>query len=97
MTRNLAIDGSRLWESLMEMATIGATAKGGNARLAATDLDRDGRDLFVGWAKAAGCTITVDRIGNVFARRPGRDPSRPPVVTGCHLYTPPTGGGFDGV
>ncbi len=97
MTRNLAIDGSRLWDSLMEMAKIGATAKGGNARLAATDLDRDGRDLFVGWAKAAGCTITVDRIGNVFARRPGRNPDRPPVVTGSHLDTQPTGGRFDGV
>ena len=54
MKRNLGIDGSRLWASLMDMAKIGATAKGGNARLAASDLDRDGRDVFVGWAKAAG-------------------------------------------
>ena len=97
MKRNLAIDGSRLWASLMEMAKIGATAKGGNARLAASDLDRDGRDLFVSWAKAAGCTVSVDRIGNIFVRRPGRDPKRPPVVTGSHLDTQPTGGRFDGV
>jgi len=97
MKRNLAIDGDRLWTSLMEMAKVGATARGGNARLAATDLDRQGRDLFVSWAKAAGCTISVDRIGNVFIRRPGRDPNRPPVVTGSHLDTQPTGGRFDGV
>jgi len=97
MKRNLAIDGNRLWASLMEMAKIGATPKGGNARLAATDLDREGRDLFVSWAKDAGCSVSVDRIGNVFIRRPGRDPSRPPVVTGSHLDTQPTGGRFDGV
>jgi N-carbamoyl-L-amino-acid hydrolase len=95
--QNLAIDGDRLWASLMEMAKIGATAKGGCARLALTDLDRQGRDLFVGWCKEAGCAVTVDRIGNVFARRPGRDSTRPPVMTGSHLDTQPTGGKFDGV
>ncbi len=45
--KNISIDGARLWDSLMEMAKIGATAKGGNCRLALTDLDREGRDLFV--------------------------------------------------
>ena len=95
--RNLAIDGNRLWASLMEMAEIGATEKGGSRRLALTDLDRDGRDLFVRWCEAAGCTVTVDRIGNIFARRPGRDDSLAPVVTGSHLDTQPTGGRFDGV
>jgi N-carbamoyl-L-amino-acid hydrolase len=43
---NLKIDGSRLWDSLMEMAQIGATEKGGVNRLALTDLDRESRDLF---------------------------------------------------
>ncbi|MBL8688974.1 MAG: Zn-dependent hydrolase [Rhodospirillaceae bacterium] len=97
MKRNLSIDGSRLWASLMDMAKIGATAKGGNARLAASDLDRDGRNLFVGWAREAGCTVSVDRIGNIFIRRAGRDPRKAPVVTGSHLDTQPTGGRFDGV
>ena len=97
MKRNLGIDGSRLWASLMDMAKIGATAKGGNARLAASDLDRDGRNLFVGWARDAGCTVSVDRIGNIFIRREGRDPKKAPVVTGSHLDTQPTGGRFDGV
>jgi N-carbamoyl-L-amino-acid hydrolase len=94
---NVRINGQRLWDSLMEMAKIGATEKGGNCRLALTDLDRQGRDLFVRWCREAGCTVTVDRIGNIFARRPGKDNSLPPVMTGSHLDTQPTGGKFDGV
>ncbi|MBN9528718.1 MAG: Zn-dependent hydrolase [Alphaproteobacteria bacterium] len=81
----------------MEMAQIGGTEKGGCARLALTDLDRQGRDLFVRWCREAGCTITVDRMGNIFARRPGRNNDLPPVVCGSHLDTQPTGGKFDGV
>jgi N-carbamoyl-L-amino-acid hydrolase len=95
--RNITIDGSRLWDSLMEMAKIGATAKGGNCRLALTDLDREGRDLFVRWCREAGCAIRIDRMGNIFARRPGRRNDLPPVMTGSHLDTQPTGGKFDGV
>ena len=93
---NLKINGQRLWDSLMEMAQIGATPKGGCNRQTVTDLDRQGRDLFVRWAKEAGCSIRVDRVGNIFARREGRDPAKPPVMTGSHLDTQPTGGKFDG-
>lgn len=93
---NLKIDGDRLWGALMEMASIGATRKGGVCRLALTDLDREGRDLFVRWCEAAGCTVTVDRLGNIFARRPGHQPDRPPVLVGSHLDSQPTGGRFDG-
>ena len=67
--RNLKIDRTRLWDSLMELAKIGATEKGGVNRQALTDCDREGRDLFVRWCEAAGCTISVDRVGNIFARR----------------------------
>jgi beta-ureidopropionase / N-carbamoyl-L-amino-acid hydrolase len=95
--RNLTINGERLWQSLMEMAEIGATEKGGVCRLALTDLDKKGRDLFIRWCKDAGCTVTVDRMGNIFARRPGRNPTLPPVLSGSHLDTQPTGGKFDGV
>jgi len=94
---NLRIDGDRLWASLMEMARIGATPKGGVCRLAASDLDREGRDLFIRWCEEAGCTVAVDRIGNIFARRPGRDDTLPAVMTGSHLDSQPTGGRFDGV
>jgi beta-ureidopropionase / N-carbamoyl-L-amino-acid hydrolase len=95
--KNLKVDGDRLWDSLMEMAKIGPGVAGGNCRLALSDFDREGRDLFVRWCQEAGCSITVDRMGNIFARRPGTDPSLPPVTTGSHLDTQPTGGKFDGV
>jgi len=96
-TPNLRVDGERLWDSLAEMAKIGATEKGGCCRLALTDLDRQGRDLFVSWCQQAGCTIKVDRMGNIFARRAGRNNDLAPIVTGSHLDTQPTGGRFDGV
>ena len=95
--RNLKIDSQRLWASLMEMAEIGALPHGGCGRLALTNLDREGRDLFVRWCEEAGCSVTVDSLGNIFARRAGRDPSRKPVATGSHLDTQPHGGKFDGV
>ncbi|HUC73466.1 MAG TPA: Zn-dependent hydrolase [Stellaceae bacterium] len=94
--RNLQVNGERLWASLMELARIGATPKGGVCRLAASDLDGEARRLFIRWCEEAGCTVAVDRIGNIFARRPGRNPALPPVMTGSHLDTQPTGGRFDG-
>ncbi|VVD75596.1 amidase, hydantoinase/carbamoylase family protein [Pandoraea communis] len=90
------VDGARLWDSLMQLAQIGATAKGGVCRLALTELDRQGRDLFVKWAKEIGCTVRIDAIGNIFARRAGRNNALPPVMTGSHIDTQPTGGKFDG-
>ncbi|ULR87933.1 Zn-dependent hydrolase [Comamonas sp. B21-038] len=95
-TSQLRINGNRLWASLMELAQIGATAKGGVCRLALTDLDRQGRDLVTRWAKEAGMTVTIDKIGNGFMRRPGRNNSLPPIMTGSHIDTQPTGGKFDG-
>ena len=90
------IDGGRLWQSLMDLAKIGATPKGGVCRIALTERDREGRDLVCSWLKSAGCTISVDSIGNIFARRPGRNNDLPPVVAGSHIDTQPTGGKFDG-
>jgi N-carbamoyl-L-amino-acid hydrolase len=81
----------------MEMAEIGATAAGGSNRQALSDDDVAGRELFAEWARGAGCTVMVDRIGNVFARRAGRDDAAAPVRSGSHLDTQPTGGRFDGV
>jgi beta-ureidopropionase / N-carbamoyl-L-amino-acid hydrolase len=93
---NFTINGERLWASLMELAQIGATPKGGVCRLALTDLDRQARDLFVRWCEEAGCSVSVDGVGNIFARRPGRDNSLPPISTGSHIDSQPTGGKFDG-
>lgn len=93
---NHRTNGERLWASLMELAKIGGTPRGGVHRLALTDLDRQARDLFVSWVKDAGCRVTVDRIGNIFAHRPGKRDDLPPVMTGSHIDTQPPGGKFDG-
>lgn len=92
----ISIDSKRLWNSLMDLAKIGATAKGGVRRLALTELDGEARSLFVRWCKAAGCSVAIDGIGNIFARRPGKNDSLPPVITGSHIDTQPSGGKFDG-
>ena len=91
------INADRLWSTLMEMATIGATKKGGVCRLTMTDLDQEGRELLLSWTDELGCLHEYDAIGNLFIRRPGRDNDRPPVMTGSHLDSQPTGGRFDGV
>jgi beta-ureidopropionase / N-carbamoyl-L-amino-acid hydrolase len=93
---NQRIDGRRLWDSLMDMARFGATPKGGVRRLTLTDIDRQGREHFRAQCEAAGLAVRVDEIGNMFARRPGRDPSRLPVLMGSHLDSQPSGGKFDG-
>ena len=93
----LRINHERLWQSLMDMAKIGATPRGGVCRVALTDVDLQGRDLFVRWAREAGCEVEIDQMGNIFARRPGTDNTLPPVLTGSHLDTQPTGGYLDGV
>ena len=94
---NMKIDGDRLWDSLMEMAKIGPGVAGGNNRQTVTDEDGEGRHLFQDWCKAAGCTMGVDQMGNMFAERPGTDPDALPVYVGSHLDTQPTGGKYDGV
>jgi N-carbamoyl-L-amino-acid hydrolase len=91
------VNGERLWDSLMEMGQIGGTPKGGVSRLALTDEDRRGRDLFVAWCTAAGCSIRVDAMGNIFARRAGRHEHLAPVLTGSHGDSQPAGGKFDGI
>ena len=97
MTAEVRTDYERLWSRLMDMAEVGATRAGGSNRQALSDDDRAGRELFVSWAERAGCSIELDGVGNLFARRPGADPDVPPVVLGSHLDTQPTGGRFDGV
>jgi len=94
---NLRINPDRLWDSLMEMAQIGPGVAGGNNRQTLTDEDGEGRHLFKRWCEAAGMTMGVDQIGNMFATRPGTDPEAAPVYMGSHLDTQPTGGKYDGV
>jgi N-carbamoyl-L-amino-acid hydrolase len=94
---NMRIDGTRLWDSLMDMAKIGPGIAGGNNRQTLTDEDAEGRALFHTWCKAAGLTMGVDTMGNMFATRAGQDPDALPVYMGSHLDTQPTGGKYDGI
>ncbi len=94
---NLRIDGARLWSSLMASAGIGPGKAGGLCRLAGSDADKEMRDIYRGWCEAAGLTVSVDRLGNMFARRPGKRDDLPPVTMGSHLDTQYAGGRFDGI
>jgi len=94
---NLKTDAARLWDSLMQTAAIGGTAKGGICRLTLTDLDREVREWFSKAAEAAGAVVTTDDMGAMFARRAGQRSDVPPIAIGSHLDTQPTGGKFDGV
>ncbi len=94
---NLRINPARLWDSLMEMARIGPGVAGGNNRQTLTDADSEGRHLFKRWCEAAGLSMGVDTMGNMFATRAGTDPDALPVYMGSHLDTQPTGGKYDGV
>ena len=93
----IRINRERLWGSLMSMAAIGPGAEGGSCRLALTDEDRDGRNLFAKWCREAGCSISLDDMGNIFAHRTGLNSDLAPIVAGSHLDTQPHGGKFDGV
>ncbi len=93
---HLRTNGQRLWDSLMELAQIGATPKGGVCRLALSTLDGQGRDLVTRWGREAGMSVTIDKIGNGFMRRAGRNNALAPIVAGSHIDTQPTGGKFDG-
>lgn len=93
----LKVNGERLWSSLMDMAKVGATERGGNCRLALSREDAAGRELFMGWCREADMTLAFDAIGNLFARRDGQDNGMPPIVMGSHLDTQPKGGRFDGI
>ena len=97
MINEIRADGARLWQSIMEMAKIGATKNGGSHRLTLSDEDKTGRDLFAQWCKDAGLTISIDDMGDMFAHRAGNDATKAPVGMGSHLDTQPFGGKFDGV
>jgi N-carbamoyl-L-amino-acid hydrolase len=97
MTALPEINAERLWADIMTMGAIGGTKGGGSFRPAASDADREGRNLFRYWAEEAGLEVSVDAIGNMFARREGTDPSLAPLIIGSHLDTQMPGGKFDGV
>jgi beta-ureidopropionase / N-carbamoyl-L-amino-acid hydrolase len=93
------IQPDRLLADIEALAAIGDTGDGGNCRLALTDEDAGGRELVVGWMRALGLDVRVDRIGNVLATRAGagrEGDGADPVMTGSHIDTVGTGGRYDG-
>jgi N-carbamoyl-L-amino-acid hydrolase len=95
MNNQIRINTGRLTERLSDLAKIGGLKDGGVSRLALTEDDREGRNLVVNWMKELGMTITVDMIGNVVARRPGKTDA-PPVMMGSHIDTVTVAGPYDG-
>lgn len=96
-TNAIRINSDRLWARHIALAEIGPVGETGSCRLALSDEDAAARNLFAGWCRDAGLTVTSDRAGNMFAVRPGRDPDRAAVAAGSHLDTQPHGGRFDGI
>lgn len=94
--QKLRVRGERLYRSLLDLAKIGATQKGGVCRLALTDLDKQGRQWVIEKASRLGLSIVTDQIGNTFMRRAGTNPNLAPIITGSHIDTQPTGGKYDG-
>ena len=94
---NLRLAADRFWDTGMETARFGATEKGGVRRLTLSQEDKKVRDWFRTACEAAGLTVHVDELGNMFAIRPGKDMSLAPLGFGSHLDTQPTGGKFDGI
>ncbi|WP_263142556.1 hydantoinase/carbamoylase family amidase [Pseudomonas sp. RIT-PI-AD] len=90
------IDGERLWRRHLELARHGALPAGGVDRPAFSAIDAQARRQLIEWGQAIGLQPSMDDIGNLFLRRPGRRPELPAVATGSHLDTQPTGGKFDG-
>ena len=96
-TNLLQIDADRLWDTMMASARIGPGRDQGLRRLALDASDKEMRDLFVAWCREAGATVSIDKMGNIFARRTGREDGAAPVLVGSHLDTQYTGGKFDGI
>lgn len=92
---NQRIDIARLAKRLEELGRVGALPGGGVRRLALSDEDARGRDLVVGWMKAQGLAVSIDRIGNIWGIRAG-EIDGPPVMIGSHVDTVATGGLYDG-
>ncbi len=97
MIPNLTINPQRLWDTLMDTAKFGGTSKGGIKRLTLSDEDKQVRDWFCEACRVLGCTVRIDAVGNIYARRAGKRNDLAPIAMGSHLDTQPTGGKFDGV
>jgi len=92
-----AVDEQRLWSRHEALARFGATPRGGCNRQALSDEEFAARRQMLEWAAPLGLEAAHDPAGNLFLRLPGREPRLPPVLSGSHLDTQPTGGKYDGI
>lgn len=90
------VDGQRLWQRLMELASFGATPQGGVSRLALSQEEIAARAQLVAWGRRIGLEPSVDAAANLFLRLSGAEPDLPPLLIGSHTDSQPTGGKFDG-
>jgi len=91
------VSHQRLNQRMADMAAIGATPRGGVNRQALSAEDAQAQVLLAQWGALIGMAASRDEVGNLFLRLPGADDSLPPVVTGSHMDTQPTGGRYDGI
>ena len=91
------VRGERLWQRLMALARFGATGDGGVDRLTLTPAEHAARAELVRWGREIGLEPYTDAAANLFLRLPGREPRQPPILSGSHIDTQPSGGRFDGV
>ena len=94
--RQPGVNATRLCERLMALAKIGATPGGGVNRQALSPGEIAAWRLVIGWAREAGLEAATDEAGNLFLTLRGTRPGLPPILSGSHLDTQPTGGRFDG-
>jgi N-carbamoyl-L-amino-acid hydrolase len=99
MSAVLRPDSERLARTLnlFTDAEVGGTPGGGVSRPAGSAADGRARTRFVERARELGLEVRVDDVGNIYAERPGTDPTALPVVVGSHLDTVVPGGRFDGI
>ena len=76
----IEIDSYRLNKRIQDISEIGSTLNGSN-RQALTDDDAKARELFINWCESSACTVRVDAMGNIFARRGGSNPEADPVLS----------------
>ncbi len=92
-----AVKQDRLWRRHEDLARFGATAAGGVNRQALSPEETDARRYLLAVAAERGFGAATDAAGNFFLRLDGADPALPPVLTGSHIDSQPTGGRFDGI
>ena len=91
------VDTDRLWRMHEEMSVFGAIPGPGVNRQAFSDEDIAARKKLMALLSSHDFEIFVDDIANIFIRRSGRNDDLPPLMTGSHMDSQPSGGRFDGI